>query len=103
MTTNPLLGGFKPMHPGEWLREEVLPAVARPKTEIARLLGISRQHLYDILEERKPVTPATALRLGKLFGTGPEFWVDLQRSWDLAAAEKALRHELKSIPKIVAA
>jgi antitoxin HigA-1 len=103
MTTNPLLRGLKPMHPGEWLREEILPAVARPKTEIARLLGISRQHLYDIIEEKKPVTPTTALRLGKLFGTGPEFWVDLQRSWDLAAAEKALRHELKSIPTIVAA
>lgn len=103
MTRNPHLRGLAPMHPGEWLREEILPAVGRPKTEIARLLGISRQHLYDILEERKPVTPATALRLGKLLGNGAEFWVDLQRTYDLAEAEKALAKALKNIPTIVAA
>jgi addiction module HigA family antidote len=103
MTRNPHLRGLVPMHPGEWLREEVLPAVGRPKAEIARLLGISRQHLYDILDERKPVTPATALRLGKLLGNGAEFWVDLQRSYDLAEAEKTLAKALKGIPTIVAA
>lgn len=103
MTRNRHLRGLAPMHPGEWLREEILPAVGRPKTEIARLLGISRQHLYDILDERKPVTPATALRLGKLFGNGAEFWVDLQRSYDLAEAEKTLAKALKNIPTIAAA
>jgi hypothetical protein len=46
------------MHPGEMLREDVLPALDKPKTEIARMLGISRQTLYDIL------APAMALRLG---------------------------------------
>ena len=91
------------LHPGALLREEILPALKRPKAEIARLLGISRQHLYDILEERKPVTPATALRLGKLLGNGAEFWVDLQRTYDLAEAEKALAKALKNIPTIVAA
>ena len=57
-----------PTHPGELLRDEVIPATGKTKTEIAALLGISRQHLYDILEERKPVSPAVAVRLGKLFG-----------------------------------
>jgi addiction module HigA family antidote len=52
------------MHPGELLREDVLPALGRSRKEIAGLLGISRQHLYDILNEKKPVTAATALRLG---------------------------------------
>jgi hypothetical protein len=47
-----------PTHPGELLREEVIPATGKTKTEIAALLGISRQHLYDVLEERKPVSPA---------------------------------------------
>jgi addiction module HigA family antidote len=98
-----MLKGLKPMHPGEWLREEILPAVGRPKTEIARLLGISRQQLYDILEERKPVTPSTALRLGKLFGNGAEFWVDLQRSFDLAVAEKEIAKELAKVPTLDAA
>jgi addiction module HigA family antidote len=45
------------MHPGELLREEILPALNRSKTEIARLLGVSRQTLYDILDEKQPVTP----------------------------------------------
>ncbi|MFI5013518.1 MAG: HigA family addiction module antitoxin [Hyphomicrobiales bacterium] len=60
------------MHPGELLREEILPALDRPKTEIAKLLGVSRQTLYDILEEKQPVTPIMALRLGKLCGNGPD-------------------------------
>ena len=92
-----------PTHPGALLRGDLIPATGRTKTEIAALLGISRQHLYDILEERKPVTPATALRLGKLLGNGAEFWVDLQRTYDLAEAEKALAKALKNIPTIVAA
>jgi addiction module HigA family antidote len=58
------------MHPGELLREEILPALGRSKTEIAKLLGVSRQTLYDILEEKQPVTPTMALRLGKLIRTG---------------------------------
>src|SRR5438046_3968392 len=63
-----------PTHPGALLREDVIPATGRTKVEIARLLGISRQHLYDILRERKPVSPAIAVRLGKLFGDGTGVW-----------------------------
>jgi addiction module HigA family antidote len=70
MATNPLLNGLQPMHPGEMLREDVLPSLGRSKTEIASLLGISRQTLFDILRERQPVTPAMALRFGKLLGNG---------------------------------
>jgi len=53
--------GLPPMHPGELLREEILPALDRPKTQIAKLLGVSRQTLYDILAEKQPVTPAMGL------------------------------------------
>jgi antitoxin HigA-1 len=59
-----------PTHPGALLREDVIPATGKTKAEIARLLGILRQHLYDVLRERKPVSPAIAVRLGKLFGDG---------------------------------
>jgi addiction module HigA family antidote len=55
--------GLPPMHPGELLREEILPALKRSKTEIARLLDVSRQTIYDILDEKQPVTPVMALRL----------------------------------------
>ena len=71
-----------PAHPGELLREDVLPALRIGKAEFARLLGISRQHLYDLLNGRKPVTPVTAVRLGKLLGNGPDLWVRMQAAHD---------------------
>jgi antitoxin HigA-1 len=92
--------GLPPMHPGELLREEVLPALGRPKTEIAKLLGVSRQTLYDILEERQPVTPGMALRLGKLCGNGPELWLNLQKRYDLRQAEADLEEKIKAIPTL---
>ncbi len=103
MATNPLLKGLAPMHPGELLREEILPAVGKPKTEIARLLGVSRQTLYDILGERQPITPAMALRLGKMFGDGPGIWLRMQQNYDLAIAEKRLAKKLGTIPTLHAA
>ena len=77
------------MHPGELLREEILPALDRHKTEIAKLLGVSRQTLYDVLNEKQPVTPGMALRLGKLCGNGPELWLNLQKRYDLHRAAGA--------------
>jgi antitoxin HigA-1 len=92
--------GLPPMHPGELLRDEILPALGRPKTEIAKLLGVSRQTLYDILEERQPVTPAMALRLGKLCGNGPDLWLNLQKRYDLQRAEQELGEKIKAIPTL---
>src|SRR5580704_5088646 len=92
--------GLPPMHPGELLREEILPALDRPKTEIAKLLGVSRQTLYDILEEKQPVTPIMALRLGKLCGNGPELWLNLQKRYDLKRAERELGEQIKTIPTL---
>jgi addiction module HigA family antidote len=91
-----------PTHPGELLREDVIPATGKTKTEIAALLGISRQHLYDILEERKPVSPAVAVRLGKLFGDGAGVWVRMQGAYDTWRAERELARELKKIPTLKA-
>ena len=101
--TNPLVCGLAPMHPGELLREDILPAVGRPKTEIARLLGISRQTLYDILNEKQPVTPAMALRLARMFGGNAESWTNLQRNYDLKIAEAELGDKLDAIPLLKAA
>jgi antitoxin HigA-1 len=100
---NPLMRGIPVSHPGATLREIVLPALGKPKTEIARLLGISRQALYDILAEKQPITPAMALRNGKLCGNGPELWINMQRAYDLDAAEKELAHEIEKIPTLTAA
>lgn len=103
MATKPHLKGLQPMHPGEMLREDVLPSLGKSKTEIASLLGISRQTLFDILKERQPITPAMALRFGKLLGNGPDLWIDLQRAYDLHLAEKQLSKVLARIPTITAA
>ena len=100
---NPLVRGLPPMHPGELLREDVLPALGRSKAEIARLLGVSRQTLYDILAEKQPITPAMALRIGKLCGNGPDLWINMQRAFDLDVAEKELAREIEKIPTLTAA
>ena len=94
------LSGLKPTHPGELLREIVFPALKRPKREIADLLGISRQILHGILAERHPITPAMALRIGKLLGTSPESWLRMQEAYDLRKAEQTMRKELKAIPTL---
>ena len=102
-TKNPLLRGLPRVHPGELLREDVLPALGKSKAEIARLLGVSRQTLYDILAEKQPITPAMALRIGKLCGNGPDLWINMQRAFDLDVAEKELAREIEKIPTLTAA
>lgn len=87
-----------PSHPGALLREDLIPAVGRTKTEIADLLGISRQHLYDILNESKRVSPEVAARLGKLFGDGAGIWMRMQAAYDAWHAEREV--DLSRIPTL---
>ena len=91
---------IEPVHPGEILREDILPALSASKTAVARVLGISRQTLYDILSEKRPVTAEMAVRFGKLFGNGAGFWVNLQRNHDLALAERSV--DVSAIPTLEA-
>ena len=100
---NPLLKGIRAVHPAEILREDVIPALGKSKTEIARLLGISRQTLYDLLKERQPVTAQMALRLGKLVGNGPDLWYSMQKNYDMKIAECAMADEIAKIPTLEAA
>lgn len=101
--SNPMTASLRPTHPGELLREDILPALKESTAAIARKLGISRQHLYDIINEKKPITPATALRLGKLFNNSAEFWLRLQMDYDLRVGMKAMAAELDRIPTLQAA
>ncbi len=98
--TSPLIRGLRPMHPGELLREDVLPAIGKPKTEIARLLGISRQTLHDILAERQPVTAQMAIRIGKLCGNGPDLWFNLQKRYDMEMAKREMAGRIDAIPTL---
>ncbi|HWA31604.1 MAG TPA: HigA family addiction module antitoxin [Rhizomicrobium sp.] len=103
MAKNALLKGLRPTHPGEILREDVLPALRKSKTEIADLLGVSRPTLYDVLNEKRPIAPNLALRIGKLVGGGPEIWLRMQQLYDLSETEKEIAKELAHIPTLHAA
>jgi len=87
-----------PTHPGAILRRIVLPEINQPMTEIARALGISRQHLYSIVNEKAPITPEVAVRIGKLCGNGPRLWVNMQSAYDLWHAERAV--DVDKIPTL---
>lgn len=87
-----------PTHPGEILRDDVLPALQLSVSEAARQLRITRQTLHRVLSRKAGVSPDMAVRLGKFCGNGPGVWLRLQQSYDLWHAEQRLRDELKKIP-----
>jgi addiction module HigA family antidote len=89
-----------PIHPGEVLRADILPALGLSIRETARRLGISRQQLHRILACTHPITTEMALRIGKLAGNGPGLWLRMQQNYDLWHAEKRLKDELKKIESV---
>jgi addiction module HigA family antidote len=86
-----------PTHPGEVLREDVLPAIGVSVTAFARAIGVSRQTVHAILRGDKGITPAMALRIGKFVGNGPGLWLRMQQAHDLWVAERALAQTLAGI------
>jgi addiction module HigA family antidote len=85
-------------HPGGALRDDMLPASGKKKVEIARLLAISRQHLHDIMAEKKPISPEVAVRIEKLFGGGPGIRVRMQAARDTWHAERNI--DVSGIPTL---
>ena len=94
---------FPPTHPGEVLREDVLPALRLTVVDAAKKLGVTRQTLHRIIarEDPRPVTPEMAVRIGKLCGNGPRLWLNLQTAYDLWHAERAV--DTRAIPTLHAA
>ena len=86
-----------PIHPGEILREDVLPSLRISVSEAARRLGISRQSLHRIITGAQPVTPEMAVRLGKFCGNGPRLWLSMQQARDLWFAEREMKDTVASI------
>lgn len=78
-----------PPHPGEILRDDVLPCLELSPHELARHLGITDKELHALLSEEKPVTPDLASRLGAAFGQGARYWIALQAQHDGWTAECA--------------
>lgn len=72
-----------PFHPGEILRTEFLEPLSMSQTELARRIQVSYPRISEIVHARRGITPDTACRLGKLFGTTPDFWLNMQQDWEL--------------------
>ncbi|MGO9778113.1 MAG: HigA family addiction module antitoxin [Terracidiphilus sp.] len=77
-----------PVHPGEILKEDILPSVGLSVMAAAKALGVSRQMLHDILAERRPLSATMCLRISRLLGGSPEVWMRLQAAYDLKMAEQ---------------
>ena len=87
-----------PVHPGEFLKEDVLPALGITISEASRQLGVSRQTLHRILAGTIGITPEMALRLGKFCGNGPGLWLRMQQKYDLWQTRKRMGAEIDKIP-----
>jgi addiction module HigA family antidote len=103
MTAKQPAADRKPTHPGELLREEVLPALGISVKVAAGFLGVSRQALHKLLAEQVSMTPEMAVRIGKLCGNGPEVWLAMQTRLELWTSKRLLASELANIPTLEAA
>ena len=93
--------GLPPVHPSEIIREDILPEVGQSVTAAARALGMSRQMVHDILAGRKPLSAVMCLKVSRLFGSTPEFWMRLQAEYDLKKAaqnKKVMQRVARSVP-----
>src|SRR3990172_214767 len=93
----------RPTHPGEMLREDFLPDYGLNVSSFAKSIGVSRQTINELLRERRAVSPEMALRLARLFGNSPEFWLNAQRAVDLWDAAQAIKNDVARIKTLRAA
>ncbi len=93
----------RPTHPGELLREDFLPDYGLSVSGLAEAIGVSRQSINELLRERRSLSPEMALRLSRLFGNTPEFWLNAQRAVDLWEASEALKDDVAQIRPLDAA
>lgn len=86
-----------PVHPGEILGEEFLAPMAMSAAALARVIGVPANRVSEIVAGRRSVTGDTALRLAAAFGTSAEFWMNLQKGWELAMARRAWTGGVKRV------
>lgn len=87
----------EPTHPGEMLLEEFLNPMGLTQRDLADAIHVPYQRVNEIVNERRGITPSTALRLSKFFGTSTGFWMNLQARWDLYHTERDEAGELDEI------
>lgn len=93
----------RPTHPGEMLREDFLPEYGLSAAQAAEALGVSRQSIHELLRERRGLSPEMGLRLSRLFGNSPEFWLNAQRAVDLWEVQQSKKADLRRIKPLDAA
>lgn len=93
----------RPTHPGKMLREDFLTDYGLTVSGLADAVGVSRQSINELLRERRAVSPEMALRLARLFGNTPEFWLNAQRAVDLWDAAQAIKNDVARIKPLNAA
>jgi antitoxin HigA-1 len=94
--------GFPPIHPGEFLRE-TLEELALTQAAFADALGVSPMRVSHVLKGDRPVTAELALRLARALGQTPQYWLNLQTSYDLKIAQTELKDSLDAVRPLIAA
>lgn len=90
-----------PTHPGEMLLKEFLEPMQITQQALAQALGVPYQRVNELVNQKRGVTPSTALRLAKFFGNSPDFWLNLQNAWELYHAQIAEAEQLGKIEPLV--
>ena len=89
-----------PTHPGEMLLEEFLKPMALSQRDVANGIRVPYQRVNELINGRRGITPATALRLAKYFGNSADFWMNLQLRWDLYHAQQSEATALRTIRRV---
>jgi antitoxin HigA-1 len=92
--------GLPPVHPGEIIREDILPGTGLSVAAAAKALGVSRQMLHGILAERRPLSAVMCMKVSRLFGSSPEMWMRLQAAYDLKKAAQD-KEVMRGVSRIV--
>jgi addiction module HigA family antidote len=86
---------FSPIHPGEVLREEFLTPLGISQYRLAKEIHVPARRINEIVLEKRGISADTALRLGRYFGTTPQFWINLQAHYELDVAREGIEDSLK--------
>lgn len=90
-----------PTHPGEMLLKEFLEPMQITQQTLAQAIEVPYQRVNELVNGKRGITPSTALRLSKYFGNSPDFWLNLQNSWDIYYAYQAEAEQLKDIRPLI--
>lgn len=102
MKTKTPVNGLPAIHPGEFLRE-TLDELGLTQSAFAQAIGVSSMRVSHLLKGDRPVTAELALRLGRALGQTPQYWLNLQATYDLKVTQRAMKDSLLAIRALAAA